>query len=319
MRAALTLITSLAATSAAGDFSLAFPLDCTLGDTCFIQQFVDQDPSPAARDFTCGSLTYDGHKGTDIALVDLADQAKGVNVLAAASGKVVGTRDEMPDILQITPDAPDVSDRECGNGVVLQHEDGFETQYCHMARGSIGVQEGKMVQAGDVLGLVGLSGQTQFPHLHITVRKDGQTRDPFDTNGTLACPDIDQPTLWETPLPAPAGGIVTTGTAEGVPTFDAIKAGTADIDVTANGAALVGWVHLFGTQAGDSLTTKIIGPSGEVFTHTETLDRTQARAFRAGGRKTPRGGWPIGLYQLEFVLKRGDKIIDTAAQAFEIN
>ena len=83
MRAALTLITSLAATSAAGDFSLAFPLDCTLGDTCFIQQFVDQDPSPAARDFTCGSLTYDGHKGTDIALVDLADQAKGVNVLAA--------------------------------------------------------------------------------------------------------------------------------------------------------------------------------------------------------------------------------------------
>jgi len=68
MRFSLTAICSLAATSASGEFVLEFPLDCTLDETCFIQQFVDNDPSAIATDFACGSLTYDGHKGTDFAL-----------------------------------------------------------------------------------------------------------------------------------------------------------------------------------------------------------------------------------------------------------
>lgn len=319
MRVALILIASLAATSAAGDFSLTFPLDCELGDTCFIQQFVDQDPSTAAHDFTCGSLTYDGHKGTDFALLDLMDQASGIDVLAAASGKVLGVRDEMPDILQTTPDAPDIADRECGNGLVIQHEDGYETQYCHMALGSLTVQTGQTVQAGDVLGKVGLSGQTQFPHLELSVRKDGQTIDPFDTNGAQTCPDTDHPTLWDTPLPTPAGGIVNIGISEAIPTFDDIKAGTASTGATANGAAFVGWVHLFGVQAGDTLRILITGPDGVFYDNTETLDRTQARAFRAAGRKTPPQGWPKGNYVLAFTLTRNDIVIDTATRTHTLN
>ena len=170
----LIAICSLAATSAAGEVVLEFPLDCTLDETCFIQQFVDDDPSAIATDFACGSLTYDGHKGTDFALNSLAQQAAGVDVLAAAEGTIMGVRNDMNDILQITPDAPDVSDRECGNGVVIKHIDGFETQYCHMAKGSIIVSSGQTVQAGETLGKVGLSGQTQFQHLHVAVRKDGE-------------------------------------------------------------------------------------------------------------------------------------------------
>ena len=83
MRLALSLISSLAATSAAGDFSLTFPIDCTLDDICFIQQFVDHDPTAGVHDFTCGALSYDGHKGTDFALPSRAAQRAGVNVLAA--------------------------------------------------------------------------------------------------------------------------------------------------------------------------------------------------------------------------------------------
>src|SRR5215510_1215874 len=68
-------------------FELQMPIDCTIGVTCAIQNYVDVDPSPRAVDFSCGSLTYDGHNGTDFRLPDLATQQRGVNVLAAANGR----------------------------------------------------------------------------------------------------------------------------------------------------------------------------------------------------------------------------------------
>ena len=319
MRTVLLAIISLAATPAAGDFSLAFPLDCTLGKSCFIQNFVDQDPSSAARDFSCGSLTYDAHSGTDFALPDLAAQARGVNILAAADGTVLGARDGMADILQTAPDAPDIYDRDCGNGLVIAHEDGFETQYCHMTEGSLAVKTGQFVQVGDVLGAVGLSGNTDFPHLHITLRKDGRVVDPFDTNGTATCPDLDQPTLWQTPLPTPAGGIINIGVAEAIPSLDAVIEGTANTGAIANGAAIVGWVQLFGTRDGDILSIDIISPDGPFFSQSETFKRPQARSIRAGGRKTPPQGWPKGDYFFNFILTRGETIIDTASQTYALD
>jgi|GEM_PF-1889666 hypothetical protein len=72
---------SLAATSAAGDFLLDPPLDCDLSQICYIQQTVDHDPGPGAQDFQCGTVNYDGHKGTDFALPTLAMQTAGVDVL----------------------------------------------------------------------------------------------------------------------------------------------------------------------------------------------------------------------------------------------
>ena len=82
-----------ASLAAAEPFSLDFPVDCTLGETCYIQQYVDHDPGPGARDFTCQGLSYDGHKGTDIALPTLAAMAQGVRVRAAAPGVVRARRD----------------------------------------------------------------------------------------------------------------------------------------------------------------------------------------------------------------------------------
>mgnify|MGYP003630426083 CR=1 FL=1 len=314
----LTFI-SLAATSAAGEFSLAFPLDCTSDDTCFIQQFVDNDPTSGISDFTCGNLTYDGHKGTDIAIPSLTDQAAGVDVLAAADGTILGTRDDMADILQIGPDAPDITDRECGNGVVIRHEDGFETQYCHMARGSITVEAGQSVSAGTPLGQVGLSGQTQFPHLHLSVRKDGKTIDPFNADGQAACPDPTAPSLWAMPIATPAGGIVNIGLADAVPEFDDIKAGTANTGTTTNGPAMVAWVHLFGPRVGDTLRMTMTGPNGVTFENTQTLSRDQARAFRAFGRRTPTEGWVKGSYVLNVIHTRGDAVLDTAVQTFTVD
>ncbi len=319
MRASLVII-SLTATPAAGDISLAFPLDCTLGDTCYIQQYMDHDSSSGSYDFACGSLTYDTHSGTDIALPSLADQAAGVNVLAAAEGTVVGVRNNMLDIMQIGPDAPDISNRECGNGLVIRHVDGFETQYCHMAKGSISVSAGQVVATGTVLGRVGLSGQTQFPHLHLSVRQNGQDIDPFNADGVQTCPDPTRPSLWNTDeVATPAGGIVTIGMTDAVPKFDDIKAGLADTGVTADGPAMVGWGYLFGVRVGDAVTTRITRPDGSIFDRSEVLERTQARIMRAFGKRTPPGGWAQGTYRLDVIHQRDDAILDQATAAYVVD
>jgi len=62
-----------------------------------VQNYVDVDPGPDARDFTCGSLTYDGHAGTGIRLATRAEMTAGVAVVAAAAGRVIHSRDGMPD------------------------------------------------------------------------------------------------------------------------------------------------------------------------------------------------------------------------------
>ena len=66
--------------------SLSLPLKCSLGKDCFIQQYTDIDPGPEARDYRCGSATYDGHKGTDFRVLSLEAAARGVPVLASAPG-----------------------------------------------------------------------------------------------------------------------------------------------------------------------------------------------------------------------------------------
>jgi hypothetical protein len=61
----LASLSPLAIIRADEPFVLAWPVACELGQTCFIQNFVDHDSSGAAKDFRCGSRTYNNHDGTD--------------------------------------------------------------------------------------------------------------------------------------------------------------------------------------------------------------------------------------------------------------
>ncbi len=72
-----------------------------------------------------------------------------------------------------------VADKECGNGVRIDHGEGWHTQYCHMRRGSIAVKEGDKIDVGVKLGEVGYSGNATFPHVHLSVSMDMQPVDPF--------------------------------------------------------------------------------------------------------------------------------------------
>lgn len=301
----------LLASAPAGAFELALPLDCALGENCFIQQYVDRDPGPGARDFTCGTLAYDRHEGTDFALPSLAAMREGVTVRAAAAGTVRGIRDGMPDIRISDPAAPPLEGRDCGNGVAITHDGGWETQYCHMKQGSIAVKAGDRVAAGAPLGQIGLSGNTEFPHLHVTVRQDGKVVDPF-APGDLATCGAGGDDLWQPDLAYMPGGLIGAGFAPAIPDFEAIKAGTvAAPDSTA--PAMVFWAYLYGTRAGDTLRLALTGPEGEIAAQEITLDRTQAQSFRAIGRKLRGASWPAGGYEGEAVLSRAGAEIGRSA------
>lgn len=102
-------------------FRLAWPVDCTLGQTCHIQHYVDRDPGPGQRDFTCGTLSYDGHDGTDIALPNRTSMKAGVKILAATLGTVLGTRDAIADCVLSKPR------KESGNSVLVDYDHGWQT------------------------------------------------------------------------------------------------------------------------------------------------------------------------------------------------
>src|SRR5690606_1962852 len=176
---ALALLLLFGSANAGGAPELRFPVDCTPGEDCWIYQYVDTDPGPGARDYTCGLRSYEGHKGTDIALADLQSIERGVTVVAAAEGKVRSIRDGVPDRLHDGPGPTSVEGRECGDGVAIQHGDGWESMYCHLRNGSVRVRPGEQVDQGQPIGEIGLSGMTQFPHLHFAVRYGEAAIDPF--------------------------------------------------------------------------------------------------------------------------------------------
>ena len=282
MRAALLL---LAPTAALAQPVLTLPVDCTLGETCYVQSYVDADPGPGARDAACGRQSYDGHKGTDIALPSLTVMEEGVAVIAGAPGTVLRTRDGEPDAGR----AGMTEGRDCGNAVVIGHGGGWETQYCHLRRGSVAVAPGEAVERGAPLGLVGLSGLTEFPHLHLSVRRGDAVVDPVagPCGGTA---------LFDPPLGVNGGGIVAAGVAPRVPDYDEVRAGLGP-EALRPGTPLVAWILAHGTREGDVLRARLAGPGGEGFDLEAALERGQALTFRAVGRRGPEAGWPSGRYE----------------------
>ena len=304
-RALAAFALSCAAPVAAQDFTLQSPIECDLTTTCHIQQYMDHDPTSGVRDYTCAALSYDGHKGTDFALPSTAMMARGVAVLAAAPGIVQATRDGMPDEGITASNAAALEGRECGNGVVITHENGWVTQYCHLKQGSVQVTKGDRVAAGDPLALVGQSGRAAFPHVHLGLRKDGETSDPFDTDNTLTCSTPGDTGIWQTPLPHRPGGLIALGFADAVPDYADVKAGTAgQRDLTPQSPALVIWAYSFGTRQGDILRLTLEGPDGTVITDDIAMTKPQAQSFRAIGKKRRANPWPAGVYMGTVTLIR---------------
>jgi peptidase M23-like protein len=97
----------------------------------------------------------------------------GAEVLAVADGTVVAVADGYPEqaplqaITHITKPA-DFG----GNSVVLEIAPGVYAYYGHLQPGSITVAVGEQVMTGQVLGLLGNTGNSSGPHLHFGLIND---------------------------------------------------------------------------------------------------------------------------------------------------
>jgi murein DD-endopeptidase MepM/ murein hydrolase activator NlpD len=68
-----------------------------------------------------------------------------------------------------------------GRVIVLEHDDGFHTLYAHNQKNLVGCEMGgeRFVHAGEVIALVGCSGNASTPHVHFEIREDGRPVDPL--------------------------------------------------------------------------------------------------------------------------------------------
>lgn len=167
----------------------SWPLRRRIHDGIVLVNYVDNDPSNLVRDYMGEPHSYNGHRGTDLTLFSFRAMDRGIPIIAVASGTVLGTIYRHPD-RNIGPPYPD-----SGNGIWIQHDDGFVTYYWHPRTNSIAVEPGEHVETGQFLALVGSSGYSTDAHLHFEVQENSGNmavvRDPW--NGTFN----PRPSMWK--------------------------------------------------------------------------------------------------------------------------
>jgi len=107
--------------------------------------------------------------------------AWGSDVLAVADGVIASTHDGVPENSPGFPPAvPITPATACGNYVVLDVGGGCFALYAHLQPRSLRIRPGDRVKRGQVLGLVGNSGNSQYPHLHFHL---ADANDPIAAEG----------------------------------------------------------------------------------------------------------------------------------------
>ena len=300
----------------AAPIELGLPVRCSAQEVCLVQNYVDVDPGPLVRDYLCSAQTYQGHNGVDIRIADMVAQRRGAEVLAAAPGPVLRFRDEVPDATIGGEGALSVVGQECGNGVIIDHGDGWQTQYCHLARGSLSVRAGQTVSRGEVLGLVGLSGMTEYPHVHLTVRHNGKVVDPFGPSlPDGRCSPLSGADLW-TPvarrfLQYRAGAVLNAGFSGSLVSMGGIERGALTPASEAD-RFLVGYVRSVHLKVGDIQSLVVTGPEGGGLASTTlpALDHDLAQSLVYVGLRRPELGWVSGVYSARYrVLRSGREVV----------
>jgi len=290
---------------------LIFPVECTPGINCWTVNYMDMNPEPGvALDFRCGKRTYDGHKGTDFAIRDWSVMEYGVDVLAAADGTILRMRDGMKDKMLSHKQRQKLLSRGlgCGNGVFIDHGNGWQTNYCHMKRNSIIVETGDKVTAGQKIGEVGHSGFVEFPHLHFAVEQNKITLDPFTGFARLDNCSLGYAPLWKKNIVPDyeAVSIYAAGFKSEVPDFNAI---TLDMHtpttLSSDIPALVFWVAIYGVSINDEISIRIIDPQERIIVEKKIIQKkTRARQFYYVGHRTNKQSLSLGSYIGMMTLSR---------------
>ena len=307
------------------DFKIRFPARCEYGVDCWLLNTPDTNPANEKNsDSVCGPRSYDGHKGVDFAIRDTVEMEKGVDVVSVAKGKVLRFRDGEEDAFrgEQAKTALNDANRNCGNGVIIDHENGWLSQYCHLKNGSIVVDNGQNVMPSQKIAEIGLSGISDHPHIHLTLIRKGKIIDPFtgaDTEG--ACEGNVSGALWEDPkITYEPIALYDGGFATEIPDFELISAGTRGELPRIDSEALLFWIAYFGAREGDKIAIEITDPDNKVFvSDVLTQDKTRARQFYTIGKKAPSSGFKKGTWKGTVTVTRpGTDIQESLTRAVDV-
>ena len=290
---------------------LLFPLTCDAPANCIPLVYADHLPGPGVQDYNCGLNAREQSGVTHIALRSLAEVDLNISVLAAARGKVRGTRDGIRDEGPELRDANGKPPPFCGNAVEIIHEGGWISRYCHMREGSVLVKAGDDLQAGDVIGYAGWSGKAPLPGLGFRLKHENIILDPF-TGKSLGenCTAKGKP-LW-TGIPAKAKEyediiVIDAGfSATPQPLLpDIIRGYHRQTTLPATAPSLVFWALIGNVVPGEQRTLQIVGPDDKIVAeqkHTER-DINPVMLLHTGAMR-PKQGWLPGTYSASIVISR---------------
>ncbi len=291
-----------------GGFGL--PLDCAMGEVCSVQNYIDHDPGNGWKDHTCGPLSYNGHRGIDFRVPTQIEMRQGVAVIAAAAGEVILAKDGQPDLLMQDTGPGKTRDERNGNFVAIRHGGGWVTTYAHMMKGTVAVKRGERVERGQKLGLIGLSGNSDFPHVHFAVTHKNRLLDPFVGMEPEAACGTAAESLWspaaKAQLPYRAGGLLSAGFLNRQPNHREIMKGIEQPEfLSPKAPVLIFWIGAWGLRQGDKQSLTILAPNGEVFVTTVAeVERHKATVSRLVGKKRRSATWPQGRYRGLYRVER---------------
>ncbi len=173
------------------------------GSEWVINNYVDLNPGNGATDYTGGNKTYNNHRGIDIDVPSFLAMDGDFPVRSVERGFVVALDDVHFD-----------RNTTCTgqwNFVTVQHDDGLRTTYGHLKQNSVIVSVGQVVARGQDLAVVGSSGCSTHPHLHLETRDAANVViDPF-REGLWQNPPV-----YDTPLSV-METVLTEGAVGGIP------------------------------------------------------------------------------------------------------
>ena len=182
-----------------------------------------------------------------------------------------------------------------------------------MKKGSVSVKVGNNVKAGDVVGIMGLSGHTTFPHIHLTLRKGKTVIDPISglKQGAACAVASSKPMGIALPIEPQKhganGALLDAGFSSKPVTREQLLART--MAKPAKDGPILLYAQAMNVRKGDVIQFLANGPDGIVFENSsKPWPRDQAAAVAYSGVKRPfvSGVTYIGTVE----LVRDDVLVD---------